>query len=550
MKKLSSRLNILARLFHAAGTRQFSLRGAYGQNVTQAPISNEAPIYWGDFHIVDVGRLEWVKRRPRGFTGPDCELIVDNTGNRFWDAVHEYVWGFAELHVWVGRGDNFDTGYFKQPRTTSPSMLWSGRVFHEGGIVRLEGNRAAIRASNNPFLFDPGVLLNTSASFVEDEDGFDRWIPLVLGDWQTSDVRAADAIPCIRTGSGNGGGTWTVGLGPLEGIDSVHKAGADPTSRDDADSFDSVELTSYATRNATAGTVALDARVSGAQLTYTPQGLWARCGGLKTTAAQSLVTLANDEMIDRARDQAVFLLQRRAQSFGGPIDANSFSALADYKGRRCILNQRSVQGLFEELEHDLAFSVVNLSGARGGTFATGGNGRGNNPGQVAVKLGQGRLLSDWDASRYLIASTLHDQRGRQLGYRNVDLAQYNWIASSEGRSSAKGYRVDIAAAELVRFGFIIVGLHLFRWLYNRLDVQAIQTIYLNHFGHWPIEAVRFNATLDYLDILPTDRLVLEAGDRTATHTRYTHVEQVALDWEHQLLRVEGYKSAPVANPTG
>lgn len=527
-------LNVLCRLYTQGRSDGFNLRGSYAENLTHS--ATKGVQYWGAFRILDVQKLEWVTRRRRGSTTPDCELLIDNTDNHFLNQIGSKIWAFAFVDVWVGRGQDFDAGYAKKADATSGGMLWSGRLFYESGLVRQEDETVLLRASNNPFLFDPGVLLNSRNAFVEDEDGFDRWIPLVLGDWTTNDVRAADSVPCIRTASGNGGGTWTVGLGPLDTIDSLHKVGPDPANRDNADSFDSVDLTAYATDNEAAGTTQLNRRVNGAQLTYTPQGLWARVKGLKTTATQSIFTLANDELIDFARDQMMFLLQRRTNSFGAPIDVASVRALPTYKGRRVYFNQRSVQEAVEEIEHDLAFRMVNLSGYRGtGSLTTQ---------QVAVKLGQGRILSDWSAERFLVPRSLRGQRDRQVGYRNVDLGLYNWIASSEGRSSAKGYHFDLAAAELVRFGFIVVGLHQFRWLYNQADVQAIQDIYLAHFGEWPLEAVVFNTTLDYLDILPTDRLVLEPDqDTNAQGTRYLHVEEVALDWEHQLLRVSGYKGA-------
>ena len=56
--------------------------------------------------------------------------------------------------------------------------------------------------------------------------------------------------------------------------------------------------------------------------------------------------------------------------------------------------------------------------------------------------------------------------------------------------------------------------------------------------------MQFFVTTDYLDILPTDRLVLDPQrDTNAQGTRYVHVEEVALDWSRQLLRITGYKGA-------
>ena len=505
--------------------------------------------YWGDFNILHVNRLEWVDRRPPGDNVADCELVLEDEGGRLTRLLDTQVWALALCEVWLGTGTDFDAGYAKKDDRTSPGALWSGRVFHEEGIIRQPDETIILRASNNPFLYDPGVLVNHPDSFVGDAAGYDQWLPLIFGDFSVQTPNPRQAVPAIITGYGSSGsgGDWEVGIGPIESLNAYFKQGIDPSHRDDHAFDDQLEITRYVT-GANLGTTgrvptahfSLDGMVGTppAALGYTPTGVWVRMKGIKTTATRPLPGLAN-EFIDRARDMALWLILYRLNVAAAQVDTASFSGLSDYSGRRWFGSQQRLQPVIEELEQDLAFLSVILSGHRGSGSTSAR--------LVAVPLGQGRILSDWIASRFLLSDSI-EGRIERIGYQNIDVAYYDYAARvTQGFVSAIGLSIQLDGPEIGRVGFGFSVPRFFRWLYKAADVQAVQQRYLTHFGEWPIEAVQFHTTLDYLDVLPTDRLILEpAKDVTARGTRYTHVTHVALDWDRQLFRIEGYKANVVS----
>ena len=532
--------NVLCRLTFSRPA-PLTLHGSYAGGI----VSDE---YWGDFNIRHVNHLEWTLRRPRGSRAADLELVIDDEGGRFQRLIDAQVWALARCEVWVGNGTDFDAGYAKKDNATSPGALWSGRLFEEGGIVRQSGDEVLLRASNNPFLYDPGVLQNDPNAFVGAADGYDRWIPLVFGDWTTSVPTPRHAVPALLTGYGSSGsgGDWSVCIGPVESLRRYFKEGPDPAHRDDSSFDDRLNIISYVTGvdlgsgryplahfslDGTTGTPP-------ALLGYTPPGVWIEMKGLKTTASTPLPGLAN-EFIDRARDMAQWLILYRLNVAAAEVDTASFGALDNYKGRRGFFTQRFLQPVLEELEHDLGFQSVFLSGARGAGATTAK--------LVAVKLGQGRILSDWIASRFLIGGSI-EGRIERMGYENIDVAYYGYSAqAAQGFTAAIGLSIQLDSPEIRRVGFGFSAPRFFRWLYTAADVQAVQQRYLAHFGDWPLEAVQFHTTLDYLDVLPTDRLILEPDkDVTSGGTRYTHVTNVTLDWPRQLFRIEGYKANTLA----
>ena len=52
-----------------------------------------------------------------------------------------------------------------------------------------------------------------------------------------------------------------------------------------------------------------------------------------------------------------------------------------------------------------------------------------------------------------------------------------------------------------------------RWLYDEDHADYSASNKVREHEDWPYRAVRFRASMDYLDILPTDRVVLEDDDR-------------------------------------
>lgn len=513
-----------------------SLKGAVSENWVSST-------YYGDFRILDVPKLEWVIRRPRGGLISDCELIIDNTAGAFDRVLSSSVWGLCSLRLWVGRGRDFQAGYSKVAGATSAGMHWAGRVLLEDGLVPLPNERYLLRASQSLFLDDLGVLGHGAHDTVDTGDGFTVPIPLVMGNYQDQrGLLPTQCPPAILTGYGGDagdGGDWEVCLGPVETLHEFFKEGPDPTDRDNQHRNDRFDITGFVTGKnlSVAGVHFSIAGRSGspaALLGYTPQGVWVKMKGLKTTAAHGVPALAANTFIDRARDQVLWFILHRLNIATAQINTASFAALPVYSGRRFLPLQQAARNIVEELEHDLGFQAVWLSGARGA----------GSVGQqlYAVRLGQGRILTDWVASRYFV----NHQAVRQVrapGYANVFESIYNFSASF-GPFGAKGFSQGSNALAQDALGFTVRRESEYRWLYEAADVSAQEGLLLAHWDDWPIVPVQFLATTDYLDILPTDRLVLDPEqDVNAEGTRYLHVEEVALDWEHQLLRVSGYKGA-------
>ena len=512
------------------------MRGATGESVVSGT-------YYGDFTILTVGQLEWVDRRPPGLPVADCELIIDNTGGSFERALGDTVWGLAAIRLWVGRGRDFQTGYARLTNATSPGMHWAGRVLLEDGLVALPGERFLLRASSSLFADDLGVLGHGTHDNVDTADGFSVPIPLVMGNWQDQrGLLPTQCPPSILTGYGGDegdGGDWQVCLGPVESLHQFFKEGADPTDRDNAHRRDRFDITGFVTDTNTdvvGAYFSLGGRSGSpaALLGYTPEGVWVKMKGLKTTATHGVPGLAANTFIDRARDEVLWFILHRLNIAAADINTASFAALPAYSGRRYLPIQQQARNIVEELEHDLGFQAVWLSGARGAGSA----------GQLlyAVRLGRGRILTDWLAARYFVDHG-HTEVIRTPGYANVFESTYNFSASF-GPAGAKGFSQGANALAQGQLGSTIRRQSEYRWLYEAADVSAQEGLLLAHWDDWPIVPVQFFATTDYLDILPTDRLVLDPDqDTNAQGTRYVHVEEVALDWEHQLLRISGYKGA-------
>ena len=457
-----------------------TLRGAYAESVVSGT-------YYGDFSIASVQRLEWILRRPPETLYADCALVIDNANNQFIETLGDSVWGGAQLTVRVGRGSSLTEGYGKVEDGTSPGMLWQGSLLFEHGVEVLPSGRVLLRASSDLFANDSGVFENTSNAQLDDADSFSRWVPLVFGNWQDgAALLPIQTIPAIRTGYGGSqgdGGDWTVCLGPVESLGSYFKEGSDPTARDNAHRNDRFEITSWVTGANRGTTAPLEARFSLAGragtgqtlLGYTPEGVWVKMKGLQTTATRGVPGLAANTFIDRARDQALWFVLHSLNIPQASIDTGSLLDLPTFSGRRYIINQQPARNLIEELEHDLAFRFVWLSGDRG----VGHEGQA----LVAQLLGQGSIKSDWSAARYLVERDAIG-RPRELGYENLDYALYNFSASF-GVAGAKGANLAFDQAEIIKVGAGAAADFLLPLaVYGRRRGYAAGRLFV-HYGDWP-----------------------------------------------------------------
>ena len=538
-------LNIIAEISGIDGLG--TLRGSYGANVIFD--AQGQPTYYGDFTIVDLPRLEFYRRRPQGLDDrADAILAIDNSNGRFDKLLGDKFLERGKIIIRIGRGDRV-SDYAKINTGTSPAMVFKGTILPIGGYAR-KGDKVFVAATSNPF-FGAHPVLTESFDLVSGGSGL---APLIFGDWDTVQMWEDNSgvLAYCMSESGDGGGNWKICQGPIHTIGDVYLSGEslDADERSDRAHFNRYNLTSYQARKSTAnGTFSLDEEVDGDFLPFTPGSVRVKVRGIKATAEKPISGVNAGELLTRLRDQLVWAMRYLLNVPEAEIDMGAFRRLSSLQeGRRVIRSQRDARHVIEEIEDDFNLTIVALSGARGRFGRPAGQGQGDGR-FVPIFPNHGQKLDDWTPERYLVGDL---EVGGSHEYVNDYTYYYSLDAATDNEIFADFGKTESFAADVAQSGFRAHATKVYHWLFKEVFCDtAIGTRLNAQSGGWPRRNVRFKASMDYLDLQPTDRMVLEEQDKVVHFefepgefeegTRYTHIETIAVDWKNRLFDVTGFK---------
>ena len=524
-----------------------TIRGAFLDSVLYD--DNDNPTYFGDFDVVDLPLLKFSRQRPPGVEDrADAVITLGNENGRFDELLGDRWAAAARVVIRIGRGNRW-AGYRKLAAARSPAMLFDGTVIAPHGYRR-SGDTVELHCTSSLFLGSKPVLSETFT-----DDRFRKlYLPLVMGDYTVFLLGENTGVPalCIDSVDLDGAGVWLVGQKPLGDLDDVFLGGEDPDNRGDRSRYNRKSLFEFSYKPANGNGTNLDeARVDLTEegddtefFPYVPRRILVSCQGLKTTPATPLSDVANDESISRLRDILEFWLRHKLDVPLARIDLAGFNLLRTWDGRRVIPQQVDARVILAEIESDLNCDVVALSGRRSAI--------GDTVKLSPVRNGRGLVLTDWSADRYLVPGSI-EFTGEPVPYVNSWTFYSGFNATSDSQLLTDYAKNPRDYGEHGVAGFVEHRVQEQRWLYDEDHADYSASNKVREHEDWPYRAVRFRASMDYLDILPTDRVVLEDDDRNlppvswhndtgpSDRVRFTQIETVSVKWPSRQLEISGFK---------
>lgn len=537
-------MNILCEITAVGGMG--TIRGAFGGSVILD--DNGDPTYFGDFDVLDLPLLKFSRGLHTGVEDRADAVITLGNKNGHFDKLLGDRWAAgARVVIRIGRGNRW-SGYRKLAAARSSSMLFDGTVIAPHGYQR-SGDTVELHCTASLFLGSKPVLSETFT-----DDRFRKiYLPLVIGDYTTFLLGENTGIPatCIDSDV-DGAGVWLVGQKPLGDYSEIYLGGEDPDNRGARSSYNRKSLSTFSYEpNGGAGTNLDEGRVDlteeeedGDFFPYVPRNILVACKGLKTTLNTPLSRVAHDTFISQLRDILEFWLRYMLSVPLDRIDTAGFNLLRTWKGRRVIRQQVDARVILAEIESDLNIDVVALSGRRSAI--------GDRVKYSPVRNGRGLALLDWSADRYLVPGSI-EFTGEPVPYVNEWTFYSGFNATSDSQLLTDYAKTTTDYGEQGVAGFIEHRVQEQRWLYDEDDADYSSSNKVREHEDWPYRSVRFLTSMDYLDILPTDRVVLEEEDRNlppvswhndrgpSDRVRFTQIETVSVKWPSRQLEISGFK---------